>query len=126
MSTIDSLIFRALCAAGLIKAGGTIVEGTAGNTGIGLAHVCRARGYNCVIYMPNTQVFPQRSTQCARKLKSDAQSQEKIDLLRMLGADVRPVPAVAFTDPANYNHQAARFAQSIPNAVWCVSCRLID
>jgi cysteine synthase A len=57
----------------------TIVEGTAGNTGIGLAHVCRAKGYRCVIYMPNTQ------------------SQEKIDLLRMLGADVRPVPAVPFT-----------------------------
>src|SRR5579859_2445176 len=41
---------------GLIKPGGTIVEGTAGNTGIGLAHVCRSKGYNCVIYMPNTQV----------------------------------------------------------------------
>lgn len=85
---------------GLITEGGTVVEGTAGNTGIGLAHVCRAKGYNCVIYMPNTQ------------------SQEKIDLLRSLGADVRPVPAVPFTDPANYNHQAKRYAQSIPNAVW--------
>ncbi|TPX46054.1 hypothetical protein SeMB42_g02694 [Synchytrium endobioticum] len=85
---------------GLIKAGGTVVEGTAGNTGIGLAHVCRARGYRCVIYMPNTQ------------------SQEKIDLLRMLGADVRPVPAVAFTDPANYNHQARVYAESLENAVW--------
>lgn len=59
---------------GLIKPGGTVVEGTAGNTGIGLAHVCRSKGYQCVIYMPDTQ------------------SQEKIDLLRMLGADVRPVP----------------------------------
>ena len=59
---------------GLIRPGGTVVEGTAGNTGIGLAHVCRSKGYNCVIYMPDTQ------------------SQEKIDLLRMLGADVRPVP----------------------------------
>lgn len=59
---------------GLIRPGGTVVEGTAGNTGIGLAHVCRSKGYQCVIYMPDTQ------------------SQEKIDLLRMLGADVRPVP----------------------------------
>ncbi|KAJ2502834.1 Cysteine synthase 1 [Coemansia sp. RSA 1694] len=85
---------------GLIKPGGTVVEGTAGNTGIGLAHVCRAKGYKCVIYMPNTQ------------------SQEKIDLLKMLGADVRPVPAVAFENPDNYNHQAKRFADSIDNAVW--------
>jgi cysteine synthase A len=83
-----------------LKPGGTIVEGTAGNTGIGLAHVCRAKGYRCVIYMPNTQ------------------SQEKIDLLKMLGADVRPVPAVPFTDPKNYNHQAKAFAESIENAVW--------
>ncbi|TEB37558.1 cysteine synthase [Coprinellus micaceus] len=85
---------------GLLKPGGTVVEGTAGNTGIGLAHVCRAKGYKCVIYMPNTQ------------------SQEKIDLLKMLGADVRPVPAVAFENPANYNHQAREYAESIPNAVW--------
>ncbi|KAI8867830.1 cysteine synthase [Ramicandelaber brevisporus] len=85
---------------GLLKPGGTVVEGTAGNTGIGLAHVCRARGYRCVIYMPNTQ------------------SQEKIDLLRMLGADVRPVPAVAYENPQNYNHQAQRYAESIENAVW--------
>ncbi|KAI7897775.1 cysteine synthase [Cokeromyces recurvatus] len=85
---------------GLIKAGGTVVEGTAGNTGIGLAHVCRAKGYKCVIYMPNTQ------------------SQEKIDLLRMLGAEVFPVPAVAFDNPQNYNHQAKRHAESLENAVW--------
>jgi cysteine synthase A len=61
---------------GQIRPGGTVVEGTAGNTGIGLAHVCRSKGYKCVIYMPDTQ------------------SQEKIDLLRMLGADVRPVPGM--------------------------------
>ncbi|KAG0265056.1 Cysteine synthase 1 [Actinomortierella ambigua] len=85
---------------GLIKPGGTVVEGTAGNTGIGLAHVCRAKGYKCVIYMPNTQ------------------SQEKIDLLRMLGAEVYPVPAVAFENPENYNHQARRHAESLENAVW--------
>ncbi|TFK44643.1 tryptophan synthase beta subunit-like PLP-dependent enzyme [Crucibulum laeve] len=85
---------------GLIKPGGTVVEGTAGNTGIGLAHVCRARGYKCVIYMPDTQ------------------SQEKIDLLRMLGADVRPVAAVAFENPRNYNHQAREYAESLDNAIW--------
>ncbi|KAG8741518.1 Cysteine synthase 1 [Ceratobasidium sp. 428] len=85
---------------GRLKPGGTVVEGTAGNTGIGLAHVCRSKGYKCVIYMPNTQ------------------SQEKIDLLRMLGADVRPVPAVAYENPANYNHQAKEFAESTPGAVW--------
>ncbi|CAH1792152.1 unnamed protein product [Owenia fusiformis] len=85
---------------GQLKPGGTVVEGTAGNTGIGLAHICRALGYKCVIYMPNNQ------------------SQEKIDLLKVLGADVRPVPPCPFTDPNNYNHQAARFAASIENAVW--------
>lgn len=85
---------------GRIQPGGTIVEGTAGNTGIGLAHVCRARGYKCVIYMPNTQ------------------SQEKIDLLRLLGAEVYPVPAVAFENPENYNHQAKRHAERLDNAAW--------
>ena len=77
-----------------------MVEGTAGNTGIGLAHVCRSRGYKLVIYMPNTQ------------------SQGKIDLLRLLGAEVYPVPAVAFENPDNYNHQARRHAESLDNAVW--------
>ena len=85
---------------GLLKPGGTVVEGTAGNTGIGLAHVCRSKGYQLVIYMPNTQ------------------SQGKVDLLRLLGAQVHPVPAVAFDNPENYNHQAARHAKSIENAVW--------
>ncbi|KAI0114838.1 cysteine synthase [Daldinia grandis] len=85
---------------GLLKPGGTVVEGTAGNTGIGLAHVCRSRGYNLVIYMPNTQ------------------SQGKIDLLRLLGAEVYPVPAVAFDHPDNYNHQARRHAEALDNAVW--------
>ena len=85
---------------GLLKAGGTVVEGTAGNTGIGLAHVCRSKGYKCVIYMPNTQ------------------SQGKIDLLRLLGAEVYPVPAVAFDNPENYNHQAKRHADRLENAVW--------
>lgn len=85
---------------GLIKAGGTVVEGTAGNTGIGLAHVCRSRGYKCIIYMPNTQ------------------SQNKIETLKLLGAEVYPVPAVAFDNPENYNHQARRHAESLENAVW--------
>ncbi|EGS17651.1 cysteine synthase-like protein [Thermochaetoides thermophila DSM 1495] len=85
---------------GLLRPGGTVVEGTAGNTGIGLAHVCRSRGYKLVIYMPNTQ------------------SQGKIDLLRLLGAEVYPVPAVPFDNPNNYNHQAKRHAESLPNAVW--------
>ncbi|KAF3932914.1 hypothetical protein ABW20_dc0100490 [Dactylellina cionopaga] len=84
----------------LLAPGGTIVEGTAGNTGIGLAHVCRSKGYKCVIYMPNTQ------------------SQGKIDLLRLLGAEVYPVPAVAFENPENYNHQAKRHAERLENAVW--------
>lgn len=83
-----------------LKPGGTIVEGTAGNTGIGLAHVCRARGYKCVIYMPNTQ------------------SEEKINLLKMLGAEVYPVPAVPFDNPENYNHQARRHAERLENAAW--------
>ncbi|KAJ7594849.1 tryptophan synthase beta subunit-like PLP-dependent enzyme [Mycena floridula] len=85
---------------GQLKPGGTVVEGTAGNTGIGLAHVCRARGYKCVIFMP------------------DSQSQEKIDLLRMLGAEVYPVPAVAYDNPKNYNHQARDYAKDAPNAIW--------
>ncbi|KAI1467320.1 cysteine synthase (O-acetylserine (thiol)-lyase-like protein) [Daldinia caldariorum] len=85
---------------GLLRPGGTVVEGTAGNTGIGLAHVCRSRGYKLVIYMPNTQ------------------SQGKIDLLRLLGAEVYPVPAVPFDDPQNYNHQARRHAEKLDNAVW--------
>ncbi|KAI9828457.1 MAG: Cysteine synthase 1 [Thelocarpon impressellum] len=85
---------------GALRPGGTVVEGTAGNTGIGLAHVCRARGYELVIYMPDTQ------------------SQGKIDLLRLLGATVHPVPAVPYDDPQNYNHQAKRHAENTENAVW--------
>jgi len=80
---------------GLLKSGGTVVEGTAGNTGIGLAHVCRSRGYRLVIYMPNTQ------------------SQGKVDLLRLLGAEVYPVPAVAWENSENYNWQAKRHAERL-------------
>lgn len=85
---------------GLLRAGGTVVEGTAGNTGIGLAHVCRSRGYRLVIYMPDTQ------------------SPAKVALLRLLGAEVHAVPAVPFDDAANYNHQARRHAERLDNAVW--------
>ena len=80
---------------GQLRAGGTVVEGTAGNTGIGLAHVCRSRGYKLVIYMPNTQ------------------SQGKVDLLRLLGAEVYPVPAVPWDDEGNYNWQAKRHAERL-------------
>ena len=85
---------------GQLRPGGTVVEGTAGNTGIGLAHVCRSKGYRLVIYMPDTQ------------------SQGKVDLLRLLGAEVYPVPAVAFENPENYNHRAKRHAEQLKNAVW--------
>ncbi|WP_019450167.1 cysteine synthase A [Cupriavidus sp. BIS7] len=85
---------------GTLKPGGTVVEGTAGNTGIGLAHICAARGYRCVIVIPETQ------------------SKEKMDLLRVLGADVRPVPAVPYADPNNYQKVAGRLAQELDNAIW--------
>jgi cysteine synthase A len=77
---------------GVLPPGGTIVEGTAGNTGIGLTLVANARGYKAVIVMPETQ------------------SQEKIDFLRMIGADLRLVPAKPFRDPGNYVHVASRLA----------------
>ncbi|MEZ5596327.1 MAG: cysteine synthase A [Pseudomonadales bacterium] len=85
---------------GALKAGGTVVEGTAGNTGIGLVHVCNARGYRTVIYMP------------------DNQSREKVDLLRTLGAEVRVVKTVPYADEMNYQKQAGRYAASIPGGVW--------
>lgn len=85
---------------GLLKPGGTVVEGTAGNTGIGLAHICNAKGYRCVIVIPETQ------------------SQEKIDLLRTLGAEVRPVAAVPYKDPNNYVKLSGRIAQEMENAIW--------
>jgi cysteine synthase A len=93
-------IIEAAEAAGELRPGGTVVEGTAGNTGIGLAHICNARGYRCVIVIPETQ------------------SQEKIDLLRVLGAEVRPVPAKPYRDPDNYQHVARRLAEGMENAIW--------
>ena len=85
---------------GTLRAGGTVVEGTAGNTGIGLAHICAARGYKCVIVIP------------------DNQSQEKMELLRTLGAEVRPVPPKPYKDDDNYQKIAGRLAQELPNAIW--------
>jgi cysteine synthase A len=87
-------------AKGLLRPGGTVVEGTAGNTGIGLAHICNAKGYKCLIIIPETQ------------------SQEKMDLLRTLGAEVRPVPAVPYRDPNNYVKLSGRIASEMENAIW--------
>ena len=84
---------------GTLKPGGTIVEGTAGNTGIGLTIVGNSRGYRCVIVMPETQ------------------SKEKIDFLRMIGADLRLVPAKPYRDPGNYVHVSRRLAEET-GAVW--------
>ena len=85
---------------GLLTPGGTVVEGTAGNTGIGLTHICNAKGYKCVIVIPETQ------------------SKEKIDLLRTLGAEVRTVPAVPYRDPNNYVKVSGRLAEETENAIW--------
>ena len=85
---------------GLLKPGGTVVEGTAGNTGIGLAHICNAKGYKCLIIIPETQ------------------SQEKIDTLRTLGAEVRTVPAVPYKNPNNYVKVSGRLAEEMDNAIW--------
>jgi cysteine synthase A len=82
-------------AQGLIRKGGIIVEGTAGNTGIGLAHVASARGYRTVIVIPETQ------------------SREKMDALRLAGADLRPVPAVPYKDPNNYVKFSGRLAEEL-------------
>ena len=79
--------------AGQLKPGATIVEGTAGNTGIGLAVIGRARGYRTVIVIPNNQ------------------SPEKMHLLRTLGAEVKAVPEKPYKDPENYNHIARRLAE---------------
>ncbi len=84
---------------GLLKPGGAIVEGTAGNTGIGLALVGNARGYRTVIVIPDTQ------------------SQEKKDMLRLCGAELREVPAVPYRDPNNYVHVSERLAKEM-GAFW--------
>ena len=80
-------------ARGVLEPGATIVEGTAGNTGIGLTVVGQAKGYRTVIVIPETQ------------------SVEKISLLRTLGAEVITVPEKPYSDPGNYNRQAQRLAE---------------
>jgi cysteine synthase A len=87
-------------ARGLLKPGGTIVEGTAGNTGIGLAVVGAARGYRIVIVMPETQ------------------SKEKMDTLRALGAELVTVPAAPYSNPCHYVHTSRRMAVETPGAIW--------
>src|SRR5438128_9164840 len=88
---------------GLLKPGGLIVEGTAGNTGIGLALVGNARGYRTLIVIPDTQ------------------SQEKKDMLRLCGVELREVPAVPYANPNNYQHIGRRLAEQLrkkePNGV---------
>jgi len=98
-------IIRDAEAKGLLRPGGTIVEGTAGNTGIGLAMVARALGYKTVIVIPETQ------------------SQEKKDALRLLGAELVEVPAAPYRNPNNYVRLSGRLAEQIaksdPNgAIW--------
>src|ERR1700744_3994597 len=90
---------------GLLKPGGTIVEGTAGNTGIGLATVANAMGFRTVIVIPETQ------------------SQEKKDALRLLGAELIEVPAVPYKDPNNYVKLSGRLAEQLAKtekngAIW--------
>jgi cysteine synthase A len=92
-------------AKGLLKPGGVIVEGTAGNTGIGLAHVANALGYRTVIVIPETQ------------------TQEKKDALRQAGAELIEVPAVPYKDPNNYIKQSGRLAEELAEkeeagAIW--------
>lgn len=85
---------------GTLKPGGTIVEGTAGNTGIGLALVANAKGYKTIIVMPETQ------------------SREKMDTLRALGAELVLVPAAPFSNPGHFVHTSRRIAEETPNAIW--------
>ncbi len=93
-------IVRDAEASGQLKPGGTIVEGTAGNTGIGLALVGNALGYKTIIVMPETQ------------------SQEKKDTLRALGAELLLVPAAPYANPGHFVHTSRRIAGEIDNAIW--------
>ena len=80
---------------GELQPGGLVVEGTAGNTGIGLAMVAAARGYRCMIVIPDTQ------------------SQEKKDMLRLCGAELIEVPALPYSNPNNYQHVTRRLADEL-------------
>lgn len=85
---------------GLLKPGGRIVEGTAGNTGIGIALVANAKGYKSTIVMPETQ------------------SREKMDTLRALGAELITVPAAPYSSQCHFVHQSRRIAEETEGAVW--------
>ena len=93
-------IIRDAEAKGLLKPGGTVVEGTAGNTGIGIALVANALGYKTVIVMP------------------DNQSREKVDTLRALGAELVTVPPTKFANPGHFVHTSRRLAEETEGAVW--------
>src|SRR3982751_554427 len=98
-------IIKNAMADGLLEIGGTVVEGTAGNTGIGIAVVGNALGYRSVIVIPETQ------------------SQEKKDALRLLGAQLIEVPALPYKNPNQYVHYSRRLAEALaktePNgAIW--------
>ena len=93
-------IVRDAEAKGLLKPGGTIVEGTAGNTGIGLALVANALGYKTVIVMPENQ------------------SKEKMDTLRALGAELVLVPPTKFSNPGHFVHTSRRLADEMEGAIW--------
>ena len=85
---------------GRLEPGGVIVEGTAGNTGIGLATLAAERGYRVIITMPNNQ------------------AKEKYQMLEAIGAEVRAVPPCPFANPNHFYHQAKRIAEEMPGAVW--------
>ncbi|MGQ5700794.1 cysteine synthase A [Sandaracinobacteroides sp. A072] len=93
-------IIRDAEAGGALKPGGVIVEGTAGNTGIGLAVIGASLGYRTIIVMPETQ------------------SQEKKDALRALGAELVLVPAAPYSNPGHYVHVSRRLAEETPGAIW--------
>jgi cysteine synthase A len=85
---------------GALKPGGTIVEGTAGNTGIGLAMIAAAKGYRCLLVIPNTM------------------AKEKIDIVRGFGAEVRLVEKKPWGDPEHYNTITEKLSKEIPGAIW--------